>query len=66
MTESRYWNPRHETMPREQLDALQVRKLKRLVEWTGTQVPHHSKRLKDAGVSPSRSTASTTSAASPS
>ncbi len=52
MTESRYWNPRHETMPREQLDALQVRKLKRLVEWTDAQVPHHSKRLKDAGVSP--------------
>jgi phenylacetate-CoA ligase len=51
MTESPYWNPRHETMPRERLDALQVEKLKRLIEWTDAQVPYHSKRLNGAGVS---------------
>jgi phenylacetate-CoA ligase len=50
MTDSPFWNPRHETMPREQLEALQVRKLRNLVEWADAQVPFHSKRLRDAGV----------------
>jgi phenylacetate-CoA ligase len=50
MTESPYWNPRHETMSRDDIDALQVRKLRNLVEWTDAQVPYHSKRLRDAGV----------------
>ncbi len=50
MAESPYWNPRHETMARDELDALQVRKLRNLVEWTDAQVPFHSKRLDDAGV----------------
>jgi phenylacetate-CoA ligase len=50
MESSPYWNPRHETMPREELEALQLRKLQRLVEWTDAQVPYHSKRLHDAGV----------------
>jgi phenylacetate-CoA ligase len=50
MTDSPYWNPRHETLPREQLEALQLRKLRNLVEWADAQVPFHSKRLRDAGV----------------
>jgi phenylacetate-CoA ligase len=50
MAESPYWNPRHETMPRDELHALQLRKLKRLVEWTEAQVPYQSKKLHDAGV----------------
>ena len=50
MTESPYWNPRHETMPRSDLEALQVRKLKTLIEWTDAQVPFHAKRLRNAGV----------------
>ncbi|HYN35983.1 MAG TPA: phenylacetate--CoA ligase family protein, partial [Actinomycetota bacterium] len=50
MKESPYWNPRHETMPRAELDALQVRKLKRLLEWTESQVPYQAKRLGNAGV----------------
>lgn len=50
MTDSPYWNPRHETMSRADLDALQVRKLRNLVEWTEAQVPYHSKRLHDQGV----------------
>jgi phenylacetate-CoA ligase len=50
MADSPYWNPRHETMPREQIEALQVRKLMNLVEWTDAQVPWQSKRLRDAGV----------------
>jgi phenylacetate-CoA ligase len=50
MAESPYWNPRHETMPREQLHALQLRKLQRVLEWAEAHVPYHSKRLHDAGV----------------
>jgi phenylacetate-CoA ligase len=50
MESSPYWNPRHETMPRDQLEALQLRRLQRLVEWTEAQVPFQSKRLHDAGV----------------
>jgi phenylacetate-CoA ligase len=50
MADSPYWNPRHETMPREEIEALQVRKLRNLVEWTDAQVPWQSKRLRDAGV----------------
>ena len=50
MAEQPYWNPRHETMPREELTALQVHKLRRLVEWADASVPWHSKRLRDAGV----------------
>ena len=38
-------------MPRDQLESLQVRKLKRMLEWTEAQVPYHAKRLANAGVS---------------
>jgi len=38
-------------MPREQIEALQVRKLKNLLAWTQESVPWHAKRLKAAGVS---------------
>lgn len=50
MTESPYWNPRHETATRDEIDALQVRKLRNLLDWTHAQVPYHSKRLSDAQV----------------
>ena len=50
MAESPYWNPHHETAPRAELDALQVRKLRNLIEWTEAQVPYHAKRFTDAGV----------------
>ena len=50
MTESPYWNPRHETMTRAEIEALQVRKLRNLLDWTEAQVPYYSKRLQDAGV----------------
>ncbi|MBI4260308.1 MAG: AMP-binding protein [Actinobacteria bacterium] len=51
MAESPYWNPRHETMPRDEIEALQVRKLRNLLTWAEAQVPWHAKRLADAGVS---------------
>ncbi|TMK84441.1 MAG: phenylacetate--CoA ligase [Actinobacteria bacterium] len=50
MTDSPYWNPRHETMARKDVEALQVRKLRNLVEWADSQVPWQAKRLRDAGV----------------
>ena len=50
MDDSPYWNPRHETMPRDQIEALQTRKLRDLVAWTDSRVPWQSKRLRDAGV----------------
>src|SRR5207237_1230423 len=37
-------------MPRDQIEVLQVRKLKNLVAWTERQVPWHAARLKAAGV----------------
>jgi phenylacetate-CoA ligase len=52
MTDSPYWNPRHETLPREEIEALQLRKLRKLLEWADAKVPWHSKRLRDAGVTP--------------
>ena len=52
MGESPYWNPRHETMPRDELEALQVHKLRNLLEWADAKVPFHSKRLRDAGLTP--------------
>ena len=64
MKESPYWNPRHETMPRDQIEALQVRKLKNLVAWTERQVPWHAARLKAAGAPPIRSGALRTYAGS--
>jgi phenylacetate-CoA ligase len=52
VTDSPYWNPRHETMEREQLEALQLHKLRNLLGWADANVPFHSKRMRDAGVTP--------------
>jgi phenylacetate-CoA ligase len=52
--DSPYWNPGHETLPREDLEALQIRKLRRLLEWSDANVPFHAKRMRDAGVTPDR------------
>src|SRR5438309_10535934 len=49
--ESPYWNPRHETMPRDQIEALQVRRLKNLVAWAEARVPWQATRLTAAGAS---------------
>jgi phenylacetate-CoA ligase len=50
MAESPYWNPAHETMPRERLEQLQLRKLRTLVAWADSNVPFHAERLRAAGV----------------
>ena len=51
-------------MPREQLDALQLRKLRSLVAWADARVPFQSQRLRGAGVTPDSLARSTTCAAS--
>ena len=44
-----YWQPELETMPREQLQQLQVKKLKKSIE-IALQSPFYKKRLGDAGI----------------
>jgi phenylacetate-CoA ligase len=48
--QSRYWNQRHETMPRERIAALQARKLRQAVAWAEAANPYHAARLRQAGV----------------
>jgi phenylacetate-CoA ligase len=52
MVGSPYWNPHTETLSRDQLDALQGRKLADLVEWTFASAPWQAARLREAGVEP--------------
>jgi phenylacetate-CoA ligase len=47
-----YWNPRTETLPREALDALQLRKLRALVAYTLEHAPWQASRLLEAEVTP--------------
>ena len=50
--ESPYWNPRVETLPREELAALQLRKIRDLVGWTLDSAPWQGDRLRHAGITP--------------
>ena len=50
-TGSAYWNPKTETMPRDELRALQLAKLQRVVGWAEQRSPHYRRVLADAGVS---------------
>ncbi len=45
-----FWNPRSETLPRAQLDALQLRRLRALVDHTLAHAPWQAQRLRDAGI----------------
>ena len=47
------WNPEHECMSPESLQALQFARLKNLVEHVYTVVPFYKKKLDEAGVKPS-------------
>ncbi|MEZ6197732.1 MAG: AMP-binding protein [Planctomycetota bacterium] len=49
---SPYWNPKNETMPKEELRALQLVKLRRLVERAWHESPFHRRLYEGAGVSP--------------
>ncbi len=52
MAYSEYWNPKNETLPREELQALQLLKLRRLCEWAYTTTPFHWRRFDAAGFKP--------------
>jgi phenylacetate-CoA ligase len=52
MAYSAYWNPKHETMAREDLQALQLYKLRRLCEWAYTTTPFHKRRFDAVGFHP--------------
>ncbi|EFH81409.1 phenylacetate--CoA ligase family protein [Ktedonobacter racemifer] len=47
-----YWNPKNETRPREELQALQLVKLRRLCEWAYTKAPFHKRRFEAANFHP--------------
>ncbi len=52
MAYSEYWNPKNETMPREDLQRLQLHKLQQLCEWAYNTTPFHHRRFDEAGVKP--------------
>ena len=48
---SKYWQPELETMPRKELEALQVKKLRQSIE-VALKSPFYKKRLGDLGITP--------------
>jgi phenylacetate-CoA ligase len=52
MALSPYWNPKNETLPREDLRALQLVKLQRMCAWAYEKSPFHRTRWEAAGFSP--------------
>lgn len=46
------WNEEFETLPREALEALQLKRLKALVERVHAAVPYYRRKMEDAGVKP--------------
>jgi phenylacetate-CoA ligase len=49
MSESEYWNPKTETLPREELRALQLEKLRRLTAWAEARSPFYRRSFAAAG-----------------
>ncbi|MBI4280180.1 MAG: phenylacetate--CoA ligase family protein [Armatimonadetes bacterium] len=52
MADARYWNPKAETMPREDLRRLQLLKLRRLCEWAYGRSPYHRRTFDAARFHP--------------
>ena len=52
MAYSEYWNPKNETLPREELQKLQLLKLRRLCEWAYATTPFHQRKFDEAGFKP--------------
>ncbi|HYG60472.1 MAG TPA: hypothetical protein VD902_20565 [Symbiobacteriaceae bacterium] len=44
-----YWNPKHETMPRADLEALQLFKLRKMAAWSAERSPFHRQKFAEAG-----------------
>jgi phenylacetate-CoA ligase len=47
-----YWNPKTETLPRDQLQALQLAKLRRLARWAAARSPFYQRSFEQAGFDP--------------
>jgi phenylacetate-CoA ligase len=47
-----YWNPILETLPREKIQALQLKKFQRILEWAYDKSPFYRKLYQDAGLEP--------------
>ncbi|MBI4484030.1 MAG: phenylacetate--CoA ligase family protein [Acidobacteria bacterium] len=47
-----FWNPKNETLPKEELRLLQLYKLRRLCEWAYARSPFHRRRFDAAGFGP--------------
>lgn len=50
--ESRYWNPKNETMSRDDLHSLHLLKLQRIAEWAYHNSPFHRRKFEAAGFAP--------------
>ncbi|MCS7280606.1 MAG: phenylacetate--CoA ligase family protein [Desulfobacterota bacterium] len=50
--DSIYWNPILETMPKEKLRELQIKKFKRIFEWAYNNSPFYRRLYKEAGIEP--------------
>ena len=53
ISEQRYWNPVLETLPREKLRALQLKKFKSIFRWTYENSRFHRPLYDKAGITPS-------------
>lgn len=49
-----YWNPKTETLARDDLRALQLVKLQRLVEWAAQRSPFYRRSFREAGFEPAQ------------
>ena len=52
MPYSEFWNPKNEKLPREELRALQLHKLRRMCEWAYATTPFHKRKFDAAGFKP--------------
>ena len=52
MAESPYWNPKNETLPRDEIRRLQTYKLRQMAEWSYAKSPFHRRRFDEAGFRP--------------
>jgi len=50
--DSPYWNPKNEKMPREQLKALQLLKLRRMCDWAAAECDFHRRKFEKAKFRP--------------
>jgi phenylacetate-CoA ligase len=52
MVGGEYWNPKTETMARDELAALQLHKLRRLCQWAAARSPFYQRSFREAGFDP--------------